>query len=358
MRRYFDSRMGRIEQMLRHPIDTQHEVLTDILQLGEQTDFGRRYEIDRIETVEDFQRVIPLSDYDSMGDYMQQMLNGDADVTARGRIKMFVHSSREPLGRSKFTPITRNGLWGNYLQGICDMATLYLRAYPDSHMLDGKILLLSGSCSRMGDALAGDLSALLMQATRFASGWLRLPKGETALLHDFEEKIRRIYRECRGENITAVAGIPSQAVVLMRRVLEYSGKSDLHDVWSGLELFVCGGEDFMPHRKAFAEGLPNEGLRHMEVYASAEGLFAIAEEPMREDMLPLLGHGIFYEFRNGDNIVPLEGAQKGIPYAMIITSTNGLWRYDTGDIVEFTSTDPYRFRVLRREQRDRSNDVK
>ena len=348
LQQLFALRMRRIEHAVRNPLDAQYDVLTELLRLGEQTDFGRRYEIDLIETIEDFQRKVPLSNYDSMVDYLHQMLGGEADVTARGVIGLFACSSGATSDRSRYIPITRQALWENYLRGMLDVVTLYLAAQPSSRILDGKTLTLGGACSRMGEALVGDLSALLIHETRFMDGWFRLPRSKTALLPDFDERVERICRECRGENVTSFAGKPSWSLALMRRVLEYAGRSDLREVWGGLELFVHGGVGFATCRKAFAELFPSGDIRYMETYNSSEGFFAIADDPAKEDMLLMLDYGTFYEFRSGEMVVPLEGVVKGVSYAMIITSMNGLWRYEIGDLVEFTSLDPYRLRVVKR----------
>ena len=278
--------------MARYPLDAQQATFFELLRLGAKTDFGRRYEIELVESIEDFQTHIPLSEYDSMGDYLRQMLDGQADVTARGRIGMFARSSGTTSGRSKYIPVTRRVLWSNHLRGMRDVVTLYLEAYPSSRILDGKALTLGGSCNRMGQALVGDLSALLIDRTHLTGGWFRLPRTATALLPDFEQKVERICRECTGENITSFAGVPSWNLALMRRVLEYTGKSDLRQVWSGLELFVHGGVGFAPYRNAFAELFPGGNIRYMETYNASEGFFAIADDPSREDMLLMLDYAM------------------------------------------------------------------
>ncbi len=340
--------MKRIERMTRYPLDAQQEALHELLRRGCATDFGRRYEMELIETIEDFQTQIPLSNYDSMSDYVRQMLDGERDVTVRGAIRLFARSSGTTSDRSKFIPVTYRALWSNHLRGMRDVVTLYVTAFPSSHILDGKTLTLGGSCSIMGDALVGDLSALLMHETRLVGGWFRLPETKTALMPDFDKKVERICRECCTENVTSFAGVPSWNLALMRRILEYTGKRDLREVWNGLELFVHGGVGFAPYRQAFAELFPSGDIRYMETYNASEGFFAIADDPSRKDMLLMLDYGTFYEFRDGNNIVPLEGVTAGKSYAMIISSTNGLWRYEIGDLVEFTSTAPYRVRIVGR----------
>ena len=194
----------------------------------------------------------------------------------------------------------------------------------------------------------GDLSALLIHETTFWSGWFRAPRIETAILPDFDAKCEAICRECVGEPVTAFAGVPSWNLALMRRVLEYTGRQNLLEVWPQLEMFAHGGVEFTPYRQSFRELLPSDDFVYMETYNASEGFFALADDPARDDMLLMLDYGTFYEFRDGERIVPLEGVECGRVYAMLITSINGLWRYEIGDTVEFTSTTPYRIRFAGR----------
>ena len=197
-------------------------------------------------------------------------------------------------------------------------------------------------------ALVGDLSALLIHEMKFWSGWFRAPRVETAIIPDFYEKANAICRECVGQRITAFAGVPSWNLALMRRILEYTGKHHLLEVWPDLQVFAHGGVEFTPYRRSFEELIPSSDMRYMETYNASEGFFAMADDLNRSDMLLMLDYGTFYEFREGDRIVPLEGVECGKSYAMLITSNNGLWRYEIGDRVEFTSTNPYRIRFAGR----------
>ena len=194
----------------------------------------------------------------------------------------------------------------------------------------------------------GDLSAILIHETTFWSGWFRAPRMATALIPDFDRKVEAICRECVGENITAFAGVPSWNLAMMRRVLEYTGRQNLLEVWPNLCMFAHGGVEFGPYRRSFEALIPSERMQYMETYNASEGFFALADDPSRDDMLLMLDYGNFFEFRSGGTIVPLEGVECGRVYAMLITSNNGLWRYEIGDTVEFTSTNPYRIRFAGR----------
>jgi hypothetical protein len=177
-----------------------------------------------------------------------------------------------------------------------------------------------------------------------------VPKTSTALIADFEEKIERICRECVGEDVRSLAGVPSWNLVMLKRLLEYTGKANLLEVWPRLELFIHGGVNFSPYREVYQRLIPTGGMHYMETYNASEGFFAISDD-FSDDMLLMLDYGIFYEFlpladlADPSRAIPLEDVRTGVNYAMIISSSNGLWRYLIGDTVEFTSLSPYRLRI-------------
>ena len=348
LRTYFARRMKAIDRFRRHPDQVQAEMFRQLIARGADTEFGRRHGVAKHLTPEAFAARVGVQDYESFKPYIERMLAGEKNVAAPGWVTLFARSSGTTSDRSKFIPVTRESVWWNHTLGMRDVAAVYASAKPQTKIFDGKTLTLGGSYVRENGALIGDLSAVLISQTPFWSGWFRAPKMETALIPDFDRKIEGICRECTREKITAFAGVPSWNLVLMRRVLEYTGKSNLLEVWPDLEFFAHGGVAFTPYRKSFAKLIPSEGMTYLETYNASEGFFALADDLTRDDMLLMLDYGTYYEFRDGDEVVPLEGVQAGRRYAMLISSCNGLWRYELGDVVEFTSTDPYRIRVAGR----------
>ncbi len=348
LRAYFSQRERAIDTFRRHPVETQARMFRQLLRRGRSTEFGWRYNLGRIRTPEQFASMVETFDYDTFKPYIERMLAGESNVTAPGRVTLFARSSGTTSDRSKYIPVTRESLWWNHTMGMRDVATVFAANNPRSKVFDGKTLTLGGSCRQEGPNLVGDLSALLIHETTFWSGWFRAPKMQTALIADFDRKAEAICRECTGENITAFAGVPSWNLALMRRVLEYTGRSNLLEVWPNLCMFAHGGVEFTPYRRSFEELIPSPEMQYMETYNASEGFFALADDPARSDMLLMLDYGTYFEFRQGDSIVPLEGVKSGEVYALVITSNNGLWRYEIGDTVEFTSTDPYRIRFAGR----------
>lgn len=348
LKAWFSQRERAIDRFRRHPARTQARMFRQLLRRGRFTEFGDRYDLRHIRSVEQFQSQVETFDYETFKPYIERMMEGVRSVTAPGKVSLFARSSGTTSDRSKYIPVTMESLWWNHTLGMRDVATVFSANNPKSRVFEGKTLTLGGSCRSEGRNLVGDLSALLIHETTFWSGWFRAPKVETATIPDFDEKTAAICRECVGEPITAFAGVPSWNLALMRRVLEYTGKQNLLEVWPGLEMFAHGGVEFAPYRTTFEELIPSEQMKYMETYNASEGFFAMADDPSRSDMLLMLDYGTFFEFRNGTDIVPLEGVVCGKVYAVLITSNNGLWRYEIGDTVEFTSTNPYRIRFAGR----------
>ena len=348
LRAWFSQRERAIDYFRRHPAEVQERMLRQLLSRGRRTEFGRRYGLDRVHSAQRFRTAVETFDYESFKPYIERMRSGERNVSAPGRVRLFARSSGTTSDRSKYIPVTGESLWWNHTLGMRDVATVFAANNPHSKVFDGKTLTLGGSCVREGRNLVGDLSALLIHETTFWSGWFRAPRIATAIIPDFDRKTEAICRECVGQNITAFAGVPSWNLALMRRVLEYTGRQHLLEVWPGLALFAHGGVEFTPYRRSFEELIPSDAMQYMETYNASEGFFALADDPRRDDMLLMLDYGNYFEFRDGSSVVPLEGVERGKVYALLITSNNGLWRYEIGDTVEFTSTSPYRIRFAGR----------
>jgi hypothetical protein len=303
--------------------------------------------------VEKFQSQVPVRDYEQLFPYIERMRGGEWDVLWSGETRWFARSSGTTGAKSKYIPVTSDGLRDCHLQGPRDCIAFNAQRYPNTGIYGGKTLTLGGSrrIEREGEhAMTGDLSAIMIENTPRAADLWRVPKRETALLSDFEQKVERICRECARRDVRSLAGVPSWNLVMLRRVLEYTNKSNILEVWPRMELFIHGGVNFAPYRDVYRQLIPSDGMHYMETYNASEGFFGIADE-FGDDMLLMLDYGMFYEFLptahldDPSKAVPIEGVRTGVNYAMIITSSGGLWRYMIGDTVQFTSCSPYRIRV-------------
>ncbi|MBQ4279502.1 MAG: GH3 auxin-responsive promoter family protein [Rikenellaceae bacterium] len=354
---FFTRRREAIDRFRRHPAEVQLAQLGHLLEEGARTRMGDEWGLGDIRTIEQFQARVPVTDYDRYSATIDRARRGEADILWPGSVRWFAKSSGTTGAKSKYIPVTDEGLKRCHFQGPRDVICLFADLYPDTRVFEGKTLTLGGSrrIEREGEtALTGDLSAILIENTPRWASLRRVPSVETALTPDFELKVRRICEETVAQNVASFAGVPSWNLVMLNKVLEYTGKQNLLEVWPNMELFIHGGMNFKPYREQYRRLIPSPDMKYMETYNASEGFFAIQDDPAADDMLLMLDYGVFYEFLPTDSLgnpskaVPLEDVRTGVNYAMIISSVNGLWRYLIGDTVTFTSLTPYKIRITGR----------
>lgn len=350
-------RQYQIDFFRKYPIEVQEETLEKILRKSRDTQFGLDHGISEISSYDNFKKKVPVRDYDGLKSYIQEALDGQADVLFPGEVKWFAKSSGTTSDKSKFIPVTREYMEDCHFRGGKDTIVLYYSNYPDASLFKGKGLVIGGShqiSNFNSDSYFGDLSAVLLQNMPTWGHIFRTPDLSIALMDEWEEKIEKMAEVTSQQNVTNIAGVPSWTLVLINKILEITGKSDLRDVWPKLEAFFHGGVSFNPYREQF-KNLISDPMVYMETYNASEGFFAIQDDPRREDMLLMLDYGIFYEFIPGDefdaefpNAIPLAEVELGKTYALVITTLGGLWRYKIGDTVKITSIDPYKVRITGR----------
>lgn len=352
-------RLKQVGQFTTAPFEVQEKILLgDLVAPSANTEWGKRFNFRDISSYEDFRRSVPLQDYGSLKPYIERTMNGEQNLIWPEQINWFAKSSGTTDDRSKFIPVSKSALQECHYKAGKDMYAMYYDQNPDANLVDGKSLVLGGSHQvhkHNEHCYYGDLSAVLMQNLPIWAEIKRVPSLEIALMDKWEEKIERMAQATVNQNVTNVLGVPTWTVLLIRRLFEMTGKNNLADIWPSLELYIHGGVSFDPYRDLFRELIRTDKMHYMETYNASEGFFGIQDQFGDSDMLLMLDYGIFYEFipaeemeKEDKTIVPLEGVETGRNYAVVITTNSGLWRYQIGDTVRFTSTRPYRIKVTGR----------
>lgn len=352
-RLFFAARMKKLERHERNGLDLQQDMLQYLVQRAKDTEYGRKHLFSSIKNYSDFVKQVPINTYEELKKDIDHMRHGGRDILWPGEVKWYAKSSGTTNDKSKFIPVSKEGLRCMHLQGGTDAVAMYLHNNPKSRLFDGKSLILGGSHSpnyNVHDSLVGDLSAILIENIPSVVTLFREPKKQTALLSDFEVKRDRIAWETYKKNITSLSGVPSWMLSVLTRVMEISRKTHLEEVWPNLEVFFHGGVAFTPYRPQYEELITSSQMHYMETYNASEGFFGLQNDPTDPAMLLMLDYGTFYEFIPMDELekecpqaVPLSGVEVGKNYAMVISTTCGLWRYMIGDTVRFTSVNPYKF---------------
>ncbi|MCQ2196630.1 MAG: GH3 auxin-responsive promoter family protein [Bacteroidaceae bacterium] len=357
-RMVFKSRQKALDRYNTDAEALQMEVLRKLTHSACNTEWGTMHGYQGISSYEQFAQSSPVNTYEELKGFIDRMRQGERNVLWPGRVKWYAKSSGTTNDKSKFIPVSPQGLKDTHYAGGQDAVTWYLRNNPQSRILDGRALILGGSHApnyNQKDSLVGDLSAILIENINPLVNLVRVPKKETALLSDFEIKRDRIAREAMHKNVTNLSGVPSWMLSVLNRVMELSGKEHLEEVWPNLEVFFHGGVAFTPYREQYKRLITSSKMHYMETYNASEGFFGLQDDPTDPSMSLMVDYGVFYEFIPMDEfdspnptVLPLWGVQTGKNYAMVISTSSGLWRYMIGDTVKFTSTNPYKFIITGR----------
>ena len=347
-------RFWQMDQWIQNPVAVQREVLQHLVTSAQYTEFGRKYHFSKIFSIKEFKKAVPIHEYDDLKPYIHRIMKGEQNILWDTPVNWFAKSSGTTSDKSKFIPVSEESLKDCHYKGAKDVVTMYYNFNPDSDLLTGKGLVIGGShtINQINeDAHYGDLSAVLLQNSPFWGNWIRTPELNIALLDEWENKIEKLALSTINENVTSISGVPTWTLVLIKRILEITGKDALCDVWPSLELYIHGGVSFTPYREQLNKLIGKE-INYLDMYNASEGFFAAQACPGDEGMLLFLDHGIFMEFmpveeygKENPETIGLQDVEIGKNYALVINTNGGLWRYLLGDTIQFTTTEPYRIIV-------------
>lgn len=350
------TRIPQIEYFMDNPLEVQEEVFNTLISSAKNTIWGKFYDYDTIKNWNTYNERVPLSNYNSLLPFFERIRKGEDNVLWGSEIKWFSKSSGTTSNKSKFIPVSEESLQECHYKGGKDMLAIYINNHEDSNIFSGTSLALGGSEQENEynkDIFVGDVSAILIDNLPYWAEFFRTPKKEIALMPEWESKLKKMIEEVSNSNVVSLSGVPSWMLVLLKGVVDYTGKS-IKEVWPNLEVYFHGGVSFNPYRSQF-NNLLSDGINYMETYNASEGFFGLQDNTNLDSMLLLLDYGIYYEFVSFDElelenpkIINLSQVKKNTNYAMVISTNGGLWRYIIGDTIMFTEIKPYRFKITGR----------
>lgn len=361
MRQYFRLRAERTLTWGVHLRGIQLRQLRKLLEKAADTEYGRKYDFksllsegnDRLD--QRYSESVPRVEYEDIRAEIERMLSGEKNILWPGICRDFAQSSGTSGGKSKFIPITADALRINHYAGGTDAVAHYLRLVPESHLFDGRSLILGGSFANELHGLprtthVGDLSATLIRRINPLANLVRVPSRKVALMADWTKKLPLMANEVARANVTNISGVPSWMLTLLREVMKLRGTGNLLEVWPGLEVFFHGGISFEPYRHEYASLMQGANIHYLENYNASEGFFAVQNDFDDPAMLLLIDCGIFFEFAplDGGRPLPPWEVETGKTYELLISACNGLWRYSPGDTVYICSLSPLKIKVAGR----------
>ena len=353
--KFNSSRLKKIDQFRLHPGQVQEACWKNLVTKARDTEWGKKCRFDAIHDISGFQAKVPIQTYEDIKPWVDRVRAGDRDILWPGVTRWFAKSSGTTENKSKFIPVTNEALQLCHYRGGYDALAIYAKQNPRTKIFTGRTLTLGGSCQIDNEdnrSYYGDLSAILIKHVPKWVNLLRTPSTDVTLQPDFDTKLDEIASVSIKQNVVAFTGVPSWNLVLMKYILERTGKKNIMDVWPRMELFIHGGVSFDPYREQYRKIFPSDNMHYVETYNASEGFFALQDDPATNDMLLMLDYHVFYEFIPLDQVgnefpqaLTIDQVETGKNYAIVITTNAGLWRYLIGDTVVFTSLFPHKIKI-------------
>ncbi|TWO33994.1 GH3 auxin-responsive promoter family protein [Seonamhaeicola sediminis] len=336
-----------IAKWAKSPIETQEKVFQELISRATSTQFGKDHDFVSINSHEDFVKRVPIRDYEALKPYIEKVVAGEENILWTGKPLYFAKTSGTTSG-AKYIPITKASM-PSHVKAARNAILMYIHETGNTKFVDGKMIFLQGSpiLNEKNGIKLGRLSGIVAHYVPKYLQKNRLPSWETNCIEDWEAKVDAIVNETLPENMTIISGIPSWVQMYFEKLVQKTGKP-VGDTFKNFNLFIFGGVNYEPYRSKF-ESLIGRKVDSIELYPASEGFFAFQDKQNKKGMLLQLNSGIFYEFIKADEFfnenpkrITIKDVKVGVNYVMIISTNAGLWAYNIGDTVEFTSTKPYR----------------
>lgn len=333
-----------------HPYETQQKTFQNLIKEASKTKFGSDHDFKNIKTHEDFVTRVPIRDYEDLKLYIEKVVAGEENILWKGKPLYFAKTSGTTSG-SKYIPLTKESM-PTHVEAARNAILMYIAETGNSEFVNGKMIFLQGSpiLDQKNGIQLGRLSGIVAHYVPKYLQKNRMPSWETNCIEDWETKVDAIVEETLPENMTVISGIPSWVQMYFEKIQNKTGKK-VGDVFKNFNLFIFGGVNYEPYRAKF-EDLIGRKVDSIELYPASEGFFAFQDLQNEKGMLLQLNSGIFYEFVKADEFfqkdpkrLTIKDVEIGVNYVMIISTNAGLWAYNIGDTVMFTSTKPYRIIV-------------
>ncbi|MCL5127241.1 GH3 auxin-responsive promoter family protein [Algibacter sp. L4_22] len=336
-----------IQKWSNNPVETQEKVFQDLIAKAAGTEFGKDHDFISINSYADFIKRVPVRDYEALKPYVEKVVAGEKDILWVGKPLYFAKTSGTTSG-SKYIPITKESM-PSHVEAARNAILMYIHETGNAKFVDGKMIFLQGSpiLTEQNGVQLGRLSGIVAHYVPKYLQKNRLPSLKTNCIDDWETKVDAIVEETLPEDMTIISGIPSWVQMYFEKLQEKTGKK-VGDIFKNFNLFIFGGVNYEPYRAKF-ENLIGRKVDSIELYPASEGFFAFQDKQNEKGMLLQLNSGIFFEFIKADEFfdespvrISIKDVEIGVNYVMIISSNAGLWAYNIGDTIEFTSTKPYR----------------
>ncbi len=386
----------RVNRVTENPVEAQKKLLLKICKENKNTEYGKKIGFDKVHSVEDFQKTVPLSTYETYDGYIERMLDGEKNLIMSRRCIRYCTSSGS-VGKPKILPKSAKDLLNMQLEGFaatpaCVKNWLNARGLKFPRQIGPIAIILTGHKLRDGKMGNGAGQVPFTYLKPFAKSYMTTPND--FMYPENEDAVNSTYFHLRfaleNPDVTYLGSMVITLLTQMFDYLEQNWELVCNDIENGTihpsikcpdELRSKYEKKFKPNPKRAAQirrecekgfdepiakriwpsltwcyGMVGSNLKfyvgklrkyvaedvplHNMGYAAAEGFMAMPVELNVNDGV-LLPASLFFEFipiDNPDIEIPLtiDEVEEGKLYELVVTNSSGLYRYKIEDVVRVT----------------------
>lgn len=359
--------LRRIHRFKTHPVEVQTRLLRKLLERASDTEWGRRFHFAELareaNLLSEYRRRVPLHEYEDLRSDVERVRRGERDVIWRGSHTHFAVSSGT-ASAGKIIPVSQEMLNANKRFSV-EVGLNYLAQSSNQRFLLGKHLTLPGRIEESKDFpgnLVGEVSGLQAEnAPRFFSRLLQAVPNDISFLPNWEQKLRAVADHTMHQDIRLMVMAPTWGLVFFKTLIEQFNQQNgrraarVADVWPNLQVLMTGGVALRSYKPLLSAAIGNPDLHFIETYGASEGFFSFQDQLTDPSMLLHLDNGVYFEFVPMDRLndpdpprISIAEVETDVRYAMFVSTCSGLWSYNVGDVVRFTSIRPHRILVAGR----------
>jgi len=372
------------------PIETQTTFLKRLLNSNKDTEFGQQYNFANIKSVDDFQKIVPIQNYDSLEPYIENNFQYSMPTLSHMQTLLFEKTSGSS-GAAKIIPYNKFSLDG-FRHAIYPW--LYNLMHEIPSIMDGTAYWSISPAGRKAEVSPcgiaigvtndavyfGDKTANFIENTLSVPSWVSLIESievwryislrfllcdsdlrlisvwsPTFLLQLVEPLLRDEYSQNLISDI-ANGDIPFDELkpfekehifepnphraAIIKQALSFPSDQEqtvnTELLWPKLKLISCWADaSSQAYSKQLQKLFPQVLIQPKGLLAT-EGAITLPLLSINNTVLTV--NSGFYEFISEDgNIYLCDQLVVGQTYAVLLTNSSGLYRYEVGDLVMVTA---------------------
>lgn len=218
------------KKALKDPIGTQDRLLQSIMERNKDTEYGKLYHFGDVKSRADYQKQVPVVEYEDIRERMERMTNGEQNILTAETPVLFAQTSGT-TGEPKYIPVTPTCQKGG---GTTTWLHFAQKDHPD--MFNGKTITIVSPAveghTPSGIPFGSMSGMVIRELPPIVQGAYAVPY-EAYEVEDYDAKYYTLLRFGVAENVTMFGTANPSTVVKLAEIADRSADILIRDIREG-----------------------------------------------------------------------------------------------------------------------------